>query len=287
VSWNPITPSVNPFTVPVGTFIPFEGGYLGGLVAENEDGVPTYALILAPKEVGEILVNFSPTFDQGLVPSNLSPIDGQLNTQLLIDNYGSPALPALYCNNLVHAGFDDWYMPSIYELEIIYYGLGPVDPEPYRDFWFIKGDIIGEPTAGQQKFNLYYGEIGPNPYAVPSRANIPYTLTVPGQTTADLFEQGGAQAFVFPPDNSTRESFSYWSSGGAAQDAGWTTPSYLSFADGYVNVYSYGLRTIGQYVRAVRKVDVSRYSWGTVNDSQAAIWTPVSDSQTNTWVPVN
>ena len=66
-------------------------------------------------------------------------------------------------------GFNDWYVPAIYELQLLY--------------WAFK------PTTGTNVTSS-----GANAYAIPATQN--YTTTDPAQTTATSFQEGNANAFL-------------------------------------------------------------------------------------------
>lgn len=286
MTWSPIITNIT--QIQIGSF--FGGGYFAGYVAENQDSVPTYALIVAPAESGQPLMNFVAQSGQVNLPSNLSPIDGKLNTDLLINDYPlGPAFPAVYCKDLVYNGCDDWYLPSGYELEIIYHNLAPTDPEIYRQYWYdLKANPpFSDPDLAESKFNSKYNNFGLNPFSVPSRANVPYTYTVPGQTSVAAFQQGGPQAFLFDPVVGTE--LGYWSSGVFIGGIPTFSETYgICFADG--SVVSSDVNTSQSvpvyYVRPVRRIPVGAGAWDPVADGQTPGWTPINTSQTPNWTPI-
>jgi hypothetical protein len=46
--------------------------------------------------------------------------DGKYNTELINLTQGGTNTPASFCDNLTHGGFNDWYLPSIGELNLIW-----------------------------------------------------------------------------------------------------------------------------------------------------------------------
>jgi hypothetical protein len=289
VTWNPIVSNI--LDAPIGSFV--EGGYLGGFVSLTQDGVPSYALIVAPIAAQSGLINFLDQSGQFDLPIGLDVINGQNNTELLINNYvQGGAKPALYAKNLVFNGFDDWYLPALLELEIIYYNLAPNDPFIYRDFWYVKAETLfpNDPVAaGQQKFNSYYS-YAQNPYAVPSRATVPYTTTIPGKTNITIFQEGQPQAFLFNPTVGVNTE-GYWTSSRDQNVTGpnvWIETETIAFNSGAADDTdtSQSQSTWFGRVRPVRKVAIITTPWNEINDSQTPGWTPVSTAQTPGWGPV-
>lgn len=149
------------------------GGYYVGKIDVN--GV-IYALILSPKEKGESPVTLKWKTSRTATTGALSKNDGLLNTQTLI-NAGGPAHPAAnFCHNLVIDGHDDWYLPSMDELEMC-----------YRAF---KPNSTSNDLSGSFSNN---GKAGYNPSSVPIGGV--YTATNPEQTIYTDFQLGGIEAF--------------------------------------------------------------------------------------------
>ena len=184
-----------------------DGGYYAGRIII--DG-KSYALIVAPKTEGE-LADVAWGDDEKDVPAAQSWNDGLVNTEAMA---AAGSKPALWARDLRIAGHADWYLPSQDELEILYRNL--------------------KPTADE---NAQWGRSGINLSAIePAR---PYGLTDPAQTPAELFQQGGEQAF---------ETEAYWSSTQHAAHSGYAWYQY--FDDGFQT--SYG-KSAELRVRAVRR----------------------------------
>ena len=124
------------------------------------------ALIVAPKAEGEqqdIVWNGTYKSIEGAKSFN----DGLANT-IAMAEAGSKL--AKWARDLRIGGNDDWYIPSLDELEVIYRNLKPTTAE-----------------------NYCYMRSGINLNAVTPTE--PYTPGFPAQTLAELFQAGGAEAF--------------------------------------------------------------------------------------------
>lgn len=103
--------------------------------------------------------------------------DGAANTNYYASAGGYPA--AEFCANLVHEGKDDWYLPSIFELQVIFTHLKPTIEEN------VQGVVTNPPywmsSIGLTRLNY-------NPYRVGGNGNFVGTATLPAQTTVDFFK---------------------------------------------------------------------------------------------------
>jgi hypothetical protein len=185
------------------------GFYAGRIVIEGKH----YALIVAPKAEGEHapIRMFNDSKD---VPAAASWNDGLSNTNALAE---AGSILAQWVRGLRIGGFDDWYLPSVDELEILYRNLKPTSDE-----------------------NYVYNRSGLNLSALePTR---PYTPTDPSQTQAELFKAGGAEAF---------DDRWYWSSTKHASDSDFAWGQYFgSGGQSYVSVGS------SDRARAVRRLPI-------------------------------
>lgn len=140
----------------------FGGGFY---VGRFRVGSAEYALVVAPKSVGEIEGEWGNYgFD---VPGARSCCDGAANTSAMKEA-GSELASVIA--GLDINGFRDWYLPSRDELEMCFRNLKPTQDENYCTF-----------------------RDGDNPSSIP--VGYPYTTQEPAQTAVDAFMTGGAEAF--------------------------------------------------------------------------------------------
>jgi prepilin-type N-terminal cleavage/methylation domain-containing protein len=181
----------------------YGGGYFAGYISHTADGVATHRLIVAPAATGAIgpgypistvlVFKSGSNFDN--VPGTYSGFDGVINTNALIaSGFDHPA--AQFCRNLTIGGFNDWYLPTVVEMNIAYFNLKPDTTSNNTDF-------------------------GTNAYSVPRR-NSNYTSGIPSQTPVSLFQSGGSQAFALGghwgsnPAGVGHEAMAYYFNTGAA-----------------------------------------------------------------------
>jgi len=176
------------------------GGYFAGTISHTANGVPTHALIVAPKATGGTGTGYPMTTNLAWKASNTttlgtdSTFDGAANTASMVTAGLANHSAAQFCVGLNIGGFTDWYLPSRYELDIAYFNL--------------------KPSTGANNTSS-----GANIYAVPQR-NSNWTTAYPAQTALEAFNTG-AEAFV---------ANSHWSSSQLGQD----TAHSLSFASGFL-----------------------------------------------------
>ena len=152
------------------------GFYAGRLIIAGQP----YAIVVAPKEAGQRAPS-QWIKSRKDVPSALSYSDGLANSRAMAEAGSELAQWAI---DLRIDGHDDWYLPSVDELEICYRNLKP-------------GSAL----------NWCYARSGINLHAIPP--TLPYTPDAPAQTLAELFRQGGSEAFDLDV---------YWSSTRHASD---------------------------------------------------------------------
>lgn len=187
------------------------GGFYAGRIRQDDGKV--YALILAPKAEGQ---HDDTIWIPGYkaVPGALSYNDGQANTLAMADA-GSEL--ARWACGLDIGGFTDWYLPSQDELEVIYRNLKPTTEENSR--WARSGINLSavEPTR-------------------------PYLPNLPVQTSAELFREGGAEAF---------DPVWYWTSTqhASVSDSAWF--QHFDSGDQDYSLTGYELRA-----RAVRRLEI-------------------------------
>jgi hypothetical protein len=196
----------------------FEGGFFAGLISHTANGVPTHALIVAPRATGASGTGYTITTMLAWKTTNstttgtTSSFDGAANTAAMV-TAGIASHPAAnFCVNLSIGGFTDWYLPARYELDIAYENLKPTTTNNSTSW-------------------------GINPYSVPERT-VNRTSGDPAQTSVSAFQSTGAEPFVAD---------FHWSSTETSSTNAW----YLLFTNGSQNDFgkSTGLRT-----RAFRKL---------------------------------
>jgi hypothetical protein len=117
--------------VPVNIGDELGGGYFAGYISHTADGVPTHALIVAPRATGATGSNYTLTTNLQWKTANTttagttSAFDGAVNTAAMVTAGIADHPAAEFCVNLSIGGFTDWYLPSRYELDIAYFNLKP------------------------------------------------------------------------------------------------------------------------------------------------------------------
>jgi hypothetical protein len=193
----------------------YAGGYFAGYLSETADGIATHRLIVAPVATGASGSGYPTTTVRAWKNANTATtgtqneFDGSINTA----NIGANHAAANFCQGLSIGGYDDWYLPARYELDIAYENLKPT-------------------TVSNSTTN------GINPYSVPKRDSN-RTASVPAQTAVAIFQEGGSQAF---------SRFAHWTSTENSGDTGeaWE----INFGTG-ANIA--GAKTNNRTVRAFRR----------------------------------
>jgi hypothetical protein len=194
---------------PTAIGLPYAGGFYAGQFRIGDD---LFALVVAPKADGEHDdTPWNKTVK--MVADAGSLCDGHANT-LAMAKAGSAL--AKWAIALRIGQFDDWYLPSRDELELL-----------YRHF---------KPGTGE---NWVYRH-GDNPSSVPP--GYPYSETLPGQTSTTAFRKGGAEAF--------NESW-YWSSSQSAStnDYAWFQGFNGGFQDGNRKLNELRARAVRRWKR--------------------------------------
>jgi hypothetical protein len=154
---------------------PFGGGYFAGYISHTADGNPTHALIVAPRAAGATGTSYTLTTNLAWKTVNTttagttSAFDGAVNTAAMVTAGIADHPAANFCVGLSIADFTDWYLPSLYELDIAYFNLKP-------------GTAANSTSWGT------------NIYAIPQR-NSNWTAAYPKQTSLTAFSTS-AEAFT-------------------------------------------------------------------------------------------
>jgi hypothetical protein len=198
------------------------GGYYGGQISVNGNGVATHALIVAPFASGH---SFSKKYKNVNTAASGadSGINGPQNTADMVSTGDATVYPAAwFCDALVIGGYSDWYMPSRYELAVIYTNMKPYDYFPNYG-------------SAQSSTN------GINPYSVPPRTT-PYGYYEIVKTTAS--------AFIDPTGTEYWYRSAYWSS--TDDPANTTRAFFVEFNSGEESIVAFKNEAL--YVRGVRRI---------------------------------
>lgn len=202
----------------------YEGGYYMGNI---KIGPEQYRIVLAPQSTESVKAwKTSATEDADAI----SFVDGYANC------YGknTATYPAIqYCASLNIDGFTDWYVGARDEMELVYRNFKPTD---------------GPNSFGVRQAEAGGGEVGSNLNSVP--VGIPYTDTIPKQTTVDIFKSGGSQVI-----GGVNQKASHWTSTNPPVGTGVGRNIYQNMYTGVQTTYQKNNQTdVG--VRAIRRVHI-------------------------------
>lgn len=147
----------------------YQGGYYFGTMLFDGQH---YAMVVAPK-ASEVSAPLSSAYSElPQFPGTL--ISGRdICSWVLANVSGGASIEAiLSATGYNGGGFNDWYLPSTWELELLYRNLKPS-------------------TTANNTFT------GSNPYSVPTGST--YSAGSPTQTAVAAFKTGGAQALIATP----------------------------------------------------------------------------------------
>ena len=136
-----------------------EGGYFGGIINNNEE---RYAVIVAPKDLGENYLQFKTTNTADSYSQSIW--NGQTNTLNINDNEHPVAQ---WCSNLNINSYTDWYLPAKDELNLIYNNLKNSGLFKKAFYWTSTEYAAGPTSAWLQNFYpgyQYYSTKDDNAY---------------------------------------------------------------------------------------------------------------------------
>lgn len=187
--------------------MPFAGGFYVGQYNHNGQ---TRLLIVAPKDAGDLEGTWNNSWNS--VEGALSFFDGLANTDAMA---AAGSELATKVRALRIGGHDDWHIPAIDQLELVYRALKPTDDE-----------------------NDLYARSGINVSAIPP--SYPYTSIKPAQCQVEAFREDGSEAF---------ERAWYWTSTLLAVDPGYAWMQ--GFGNGNQNYYRRSNRVRARAVRSL------------------------------------
>jgi hypothetical protein len=154
----------------------FEGGFFAGFISHTADGNPTHGLIVAPRATGATGSGYTLTTNlfwkttASTTANTNSPFDGAANTAAMVTAGINSHPAAKFCVDLSIGGYNDWYLPARYELDIAYENLKPTTTNNATSW-------------------------GINEYSVPERT-VNRTAGDPAQTSITAFQSTGSEPFV-------------------------------------------------------------------------------------------
>ena len=127
----------------------FLGQSYGGGVIFFLDQTGVHGLIAAPNDQGDVLPWFNGAIlETGATETGLG--EGAGNTASIVAAQGEGTYAASVCDQLVLNGFDDWFLPSKAELEVLFANRALVGG--LQDTFYWSSTEHGEGSAWEQSF---------------------------------------------------------------------------------------------------------------------------------------
>jgi hypothetical protein len=118
--------------------------YGGGVVA-YVDATGQHGFIVAPSDIAQ-----APQGCYGLWIYGTSGAvgTGQANTTAILSACSTPGIAARLCDEYVFNGYDDWYLPSLGELQLCYNNLYLNGVGNFAGYWYYWSSSIGNEYNG-------------------------------------------------------------------------------------------------------------------------------------------
>lgn len=199
---------------------PYQGGFYAGQIKIGSDW---YALVVSPLSQETSLVANSEAFLMSTESKSIE--DGWSNTNELVTLSSTSFIAATYCYNLQYAGYSDWYLPSLMELELAYRTLKPTNLVNATSQSPVS-DISSSSTIGSTTENLTLFPATTVPSRLGYYTNSSGVALYPTTTSSENFQGAGV---VEGFDTTT-----YWtSSAPSSRISGRANFCYFSFSGGF------------------------------------------------------
>lgn len=233
-----------PILTPANYGDPYQGGFYAGRITISNN---LYALVVAPASQETAVYAAQDSTNGTLTTGAKSVIDGWSNTNDLIANSTTFWPAATYCYDLNYAGYDDWYLPSILELELAYRLFKPTNTSNVIN-QTSSTSIEGTSTWGGTANNSTLWQTYSTPAGGVNYTNASGVALDPTTTTVTAFQGSGVQEGF--------QAVTYWSSSapaGASVITSRENMGYFDFSTGYAAGTS-SATGVSSYTTTVRRV---------------------------------